>query len=205
MKTTMHVLATGLVVAVLVSAWGSTPADAHGGDDESDPVNQVEQALAIVVNTPDAAGEALERIEEALADETEEPSGELDLVALEDAVVALKEARLHDAEDALVRALGLDPHLEDPELADREEVAETEEPALLADVGQPDPPPEPEKAVATSPSDSNVEAAQPAEHGLTSRVEGGFVAPSSGGWAALGVALLLAVGGIGLVVKKGYE
>jgi len=203
MKTTLHVLATGLMVAVLVMAWGSTPAYAHGGDGESDPVNLVEQALAIVVNTPDAANEALERVEEALAEEAEEPSGELDLVALENAAVALEEARLHDAEDALVRALGRDPHLEDPEPVIRGEVAEPEDPAQAADVAQPDVPTEPEEAVVASPGDSDIEPAEPAEHGLTSRVEGGFVAPSPSGWAALGVALLLAVGGIGFVVNKG--
>ncbi|MFV1961967.1 MAG: hypothetical protein ACC658_09040 [Acidimicrobiia bacterium] len=205
MKTTMNVFATGLMVAVLVTAWGSTPADAHGGDGESDPVNLVEQALAIVVNTPDAPGEALERIEEALAEEAEEPSGELDLVALEDAAVALEEARLHDAEDALVRALGLDPHLEDPEPADRGEVAEPVEQAPPADVAQPQAPPEPEEAVDTSPDDSNSEAEATAEHGLTSRVEGGFIAPTPSGWPALGVALLLAVGGIAFVAKKGTD
>ena len=205
MKPTTHVFATALVVAALVAAWGSTPADAHGGDGESDPVNQVEQALAIVVNTPDAASEALERIEEALAEEAEEPSGELDLVALEDAVVALEESRLHDAEDALVRALGLDPHLEDPEPTDSGEVVEPVEQAPPADVGQPEAPPEPEAAVEASPGDSNMEPAEPAEHGLTSRVEGGFIAPTPSGWAALGVALLLAVGGIAFVARKGTD
>jgi len=203
MKRTIQVFATGLVVAVFVAAWGATPAVAHGGEEEPDPVNQVEQALAIVVNTPDAVGEALERVEEALAEETDEPSGQLDIVALEEAVLALEESRLHDAEDALVRALGRDPHVEDPEPADIGETAEPVESAPPADVAQPETPTEPEEPVATSPGDSNVETEATAEHGLTSRIEGGFIAPTSSGWTALGVALLLALGGIAFVAKKG--
>lgn len=72
-------------------------------DGESDPTNLVEQAPAIVVNTPDAADEALERVEEAMETDEEDPSGELDVPALE-------EGSLHDAEDLLVEALGGDPH-----------------------------------------------------------------------------------------------
>ncbi len=205
MRSAVYWFTIGLAVAVLVAAWGSAPAEAHGGEDEADPVDQVEQALAIVVNTPDAASEALERIEAALAEEAEEPSGELDLVALEDAAVALEEARLHDAEDALVRALGRDPHLEDPEPVERGAAAEPEDPAASADVGQPDIPVEAERTVATDSADSNVKPAQSAEHGLTSRIEGGVIGITSSVLAALGVALLLALGGIGFVVKKGTD
>jgi len=203
MKRAIQVFATGLVVAVFVSAWASPSANAHGGEGESDPVNLVEQALAIVVNTPDAVGEALERVEDALVEEAEGPTGDLDIAALEEAVLALEESRLHDAEDALVRALGRDPHLEDPEPANIGETAEPAESAPPADVAQPETPTEPEEPVATSSGDSNTEAEATAEHGLTSRIEGGFVAPTSSGWAALGVALLLALGGIAFVAKKG--
>jgi hypothetical protein len=103
----------GLSVAGAVTmwmAWVALPAFAHGEEGESDLVDQVEQALAIVVNTPDAVDEALERIEAALDAEAEEPSGELDVAALELAADALRDGRLHDAEDDLIEALGQDPH-----------------------------------------------------------------------------------------------
>jgi hypothetical protein len=40
---------------------------AHGEEGEAEAVDLVEQALAIVVNSPDAMSEAQERIEAALA------------------------------------------------------------------------------------------------------------------------------------------
>jgi len=40
------------------------------------------------------------------------------------------------------------------------------------------------------------------EHGLTSRVEGGFATPEPGELVALGAALVLALGGIALVRGK---
>lgn len=113
MSSTKRWYVTAMVVALFLRTWAASPAQAHGGDDEGDPVNLVEQALAILVNTPAAVGEALERVEEALVEEAEAPSGELDLVALEEARSALEEGRLHDAEDALVAALGQDPHEEE--------------------------------------------------------------------------------------------
>ncbi len=60
-----------------------------------------------------------------------------------------------------------------------------------------------EEPVATGPGDSNMEAQQPEEHGLTIRVKGGFVAPNTSDLVALGVALLLAAGGIAFVLGKG--
>ncbi len=101
--------ATG-AAALLVVVVSTVPALAHGEDVESDPVNSVEQALAIVVNTPDAVDEALERVEFAIAEERDDPSVELNVDALESASAALEEGRLHDAEDALVEALGQEPH-----------------------------------------------------------------------------------------------
>ncbi len=51
------------MIAVAVAVIGaialaSSPALAHGGADEAGSVDLVEQALAIVVNSPDAVGEA---------------------------------------------------------------------------------------------------------------------------------------------------
>jgi len=98
--------AAGLAMVLAVVAWAAVPALAHGDDGEADPVDLVEQALAIVVNTPEAAAEASERVEDALAAEASEPSGELDVVALEAAAAALEGGELLDAQDALMEALG---------------------------------------------------------------------------------------------------
>ena len=103
----------GRVVAVMIAgvlALVASPALADGGSGEADAFNLTEQALAIVVNTPSAAGEALERVEAALAMEAAEPTGEVDVAALELAAVALEASDLHEAEDALIVALGSDPH-----------------------------------------------------------------------------------------------
>lgn len=163
----------GLVLSVLVFLWAALPALAHGEEGESDPVNLVEQALAIVVNTPDAADEALERVEEALETEEAEPSGELDVPALEDAATALQDGRLHDAEDLLVEALGRDPHAVSAEPGSFSGTASAE------DVGE-----------------------APVRHGLTDRVDGGFDSPSAGGWTAIGLAAVAAVVGVVLVRRR---
>lgn len=181
-----------------VMAWGSAPALAHGGDGESDPVNLAEQALAIVVNTPDAPGEAIERVEEALAIESEEASGELDLAALEEALAALEEGRLHDAEDALVTALGRDPHVEESEAVESPVPAEPEAPS------EAEAPPDSEAAPPTEePTDPDTVGTVVDEHGLTSRVEGGIVTPGPSDLVALVAAFLLA--GAGLVVWRRKE
>lgn len=164
---------SGLVLSVLVVLWSALPALAHGGEGESDPVNLVEQALAIVVNTPDAVDEALERVEEALGTEAAEPSGELDVPALEEAAVALEDDRLHDAEDLLVEALGQDPH------------AGSAEPSSFS-----------------STAAEEVTGQMPPQHGLTDRVDGGFEIPSAGGWTAIGVAAAGAVVGVILVRRR---
>ena len=179
-------LSTAVALATLILVWGSAPALAHGEDGESDPVNLVEQALAIVVNTPDAVGEAVERIEAALESETEEPTGELDVGALGEALAALEEDRVHDAEDALVAALGRDPHPEEPD------------PAASQPSDEPESPPAEDSA---EPADESGEEPGEAEavdddHGLTSRVEGGFSNPGSDEVVALVVAVVLAVVGV---------
>jgi hypothetical protein len=184
-----------LAVVGLVMTLGTTPALAHGGDEEADSVDLVEQALAIVVNTPDEVAEALERVEAALAAEAESPSGELDLVALEEAALALEEGRLHDAEDALIQALGRDPHAEETEPPEPVESVEpgatpaTTEPTATTTGEEPTEAPTAEEEVVT-------------EHGLTSRVDGGIVTPGPGELVALGVALVLALGGVTLVRGK---
>lgn len=170
-KTTRRfsVFLSTVVVIVLVA----TPALAHGDDEEADPVNLVEQALAIVVSTPAAADEALERIESALAVESDEPTGELEVAALELAAASIEAGDLHGAEDALVAALGSDPH-----------------------AGASDPGP-------ASEDTSAAVAGEGAGHGLTDRVDGGFRSPSGLDAAALAAAAVLAVGGFGLVFKRG--
>lgn len=161
------VLSLGLVV------WLGLPAFAHGEEGESDPVDLVEQALAIVVNTPDAVDEAVERVDEALDAEEAEPSGELNVPALEAAAAALEEGRLHDAEDSLIEAFGQDPH------------AGAAEPTSFS-------------STATGEATGEV----PAQHGLTERVDGGFGTPSGAGWTAIGLALVAGVIGVVLVRRR---
>ncbi len=173
-----------LAVAVAMigaATWAISPALAHGGEEgeEIDPVNLVEQALAIVVNTPDKADEALERVEAALESEAEEPTGELDIVSLEAAAAALEIDDLHEAEDTLVAALGSDPH------------ANEEEPGGSSS----DEPDGDHADEATGEGDVSA-------HGLTERVEGGFSAPSGTDFVALAAALLVAGGGFAFVYSK---
>lgn len=97
-----------LVASAALVGTAALPASAHGEDGEADPVETVRQALAIVINTPGAADEATERIEEVLAVEADEPSGELDVAALEDAADAIEAGRLGPAEQALLAALAAD-------------------------------------------------------------------------------------------------
>lgn len=196
------------IIAVVVAVMGAVvltplPALAHGGTDEADAVDLVEQALAIVVNSPDAAGEALERIEAALAEEAGEPTGELDVASLELAVGALETGDLHGAEDALVAALGIDPHAQ---VDERVEAVEESPSGSTAD-----PAAAPTEAPAREIEDSDSEE-RPAEtagasidtafHGLTDRVDGGFRTPSGTDIAALLLAGVLAVGGFALTYSR---
>lgn len=185
MKNGKRLIAIAMIViaAAVIGAttWTISPAFAHGGEEgeEVDPVNLVEQALAIVINTPAKADEALERVEAALAAEAEEPTGELDIAAVEAAAEALETDDLHEAEDALVAALGSDPHasVDEPvrESASKSEGDHTEE----------------------GPGNSDVVA-----HGPTERVDGGFSAPSRTDIAALAAAAALAAGGFAFVYSK---
>lgn len=162
-------LVVGMATATVLIMWAAPPALAHGDEGESDPVNQVEQALAIVVNTPQAADEALERIEAALDTEEGEPSGELDIPALEAAAAALEDGRWHEAEDELILALGQDPH-----------------------------------AVAIEPglTDATGSESGPPAHGLTERVGAELRFPSTGGWSAIGAAVVAAVIGSLILRRK---
>ncbi len=180
----------------------AAPAFAHGDDEDSGAVELVEQALAIVVNSPAASGEALERIEAALEAETETPSGDLDITSLELAVDALKQGDMHDAEDALVTALGIDPHAgsEDPTVT----VPAASPPVLTADPT--DAPAEVvEDGQAAVVDDDHGEEAteEPEVHGLTERIDGGFRAPGGTAAIELGAAALLAAGGLAMVLNKG--
>jgi len=190
---------TAVVLAVLglVMTLVAVPALAHGEEADADPTDLVEQALAILVNTPEATGEALERVEAALAAETEQPSGALDVEALEAAAAALQAGELHDAEDALIEALGRDAHADEPKEPAGEQPAATTAPTTVAETPEPPPPAEP----AEEPEHDDAETAAPA-HGLTSRVEGGLTAPGPAETVALAVAVLLAVGGTVLIRGK---
>ena len=208
----MFAVAVALAGAVVLAP---SSALAHGGDEEANAVDLVEQALAIVVNTPDAVGEALERVEAALADEAEELTGELDIASLDLAAAALETGDLHAAEDALVAALGIDPHADEDEPVDAVEEAPTVSapnatPEATSD-GSADADVVPNSSQISGTEDSKdaeppVEIAaastDAASHGLTERVDGGFRAPSGTGVAALVLAGVLAAGGFALAHSK---
>lgn len=211
-RRTAGIAMLAIAVAVIGAA-GLAPqrALAHGGGDEAGAVDLVEQALAIVVNSPDAIGEALERIEAALVEEAEGPSGDLDVASLEAAVAALEAGDLHDAEDALVAALGVDPHADGGEGVDAGQASPPSTDAEVPVQASPD-------ATVTADGDDTpgtgdpTDEAQPVEtapvsgdtvaHGLTERVEGGFRAPSGTGVAALVLAGALGAGGLALAYSK---
>ncbi len=204
------------MIAVVVAVIGAValappPALAHGGGDEAGAVDLVEQALAIVVNSPDAVGEALERVEAALAEEAEEPTGELDIASLQLAAAALERGDLHDAEDALVAALGIDPHADEDERVEAvEESPSVSTPDAVSDgSADSDVAPEKDQTSGTEDSDHDARPAEPAatsadvaSHGLTDRVDGGFRAPSGTGVAALVLAGVLAAGGFALAYLR---
>jgi len=204
----MFAVAVALAGAVVLAP---PSAFAHGGDEEANAVDLVEQALAIVVNTPDAVGEALERVEAALADEAEKSTGELDIASLELAAAALETGDLHDAEDALVAALGIDPHADEDAPVDAVEEAPTVSTPKPTSDGSADADVVPDSGQSSGTEDSNdvdrpVETAaastDAASHGLTERVDGGFRAPSGTGVAALVLAGVLAAGGFALAHSK---
>jgi len=211
-RRTAGIVMIAVSVAVIGAVWlAPQRALAHGGADEAGAVDLVEQALAIVVNSPEAVGEAIERVEAALTEEAEEPTGDLDVASLEVALVALEAGDLHDAEDALVAALGIDPH------ADEDEAAGTVEETSAGTVAD-TPEQDPVDAGVTADGDETgdtedpVDEAQPVEtaavstdtlsHGLTDRVDGGFRAPSGTGVAALVLAGALGAGGFVLAYSK---
>jgi len=207
----LSVIAMIAIVVVGVVALAASPARAHGGADEADAVDLVEQALAIVVNSPGAVGEALERVETALAEEAEEPTGELDIASLEMAAAALETGDLHDAEDALVAALGIDPHADGEEPAEAlEESPSDSSPDAAADgSGDPGAAPAEDQAIGTEdshdeeqPAETAATATGVAAHGLTDRVDGGFRAPSGTDVASLVLAGVLAVGGFSLAYLR---
>jgi len=209
----LSAIAMAAVVAALVgvAALSPSPVSAHGGTDEVSAVDLVEQALAIVVNSPDATGDALERIGAALAEEAEEPTGALDIASLELASISLETGDLHGAEDALVAALGIDPHATGGEPAETgEESTSISIPEAAADTsaGAGVGPDATQSSDTEKPDDVDgpvgTVAALPdaASHGLTDRVDGGFRAPSGTGIAALALAGVFAVGGFALAYSR---
>ena len=165
----------GLFLLVVI-AFQAGPALADGGGGESEPVDMIEQALAIVVNAPGSMGEALERVEAVLAEDPSELAG-LNLEALETARDALERGDDHTAEDSLVQALGQDPHPQQGSVEpEGDDEPEGEEPGLL-----------------TTPV---------LEHGLTERLEAGFRSPNA---IALIAAIVIAGVGTLLLRHKGAK
>jgi hypothetical protein len=199
----VRLLPAGLLVISLVLV-GAGPALAHGEEGEAEPVDLVEQALAIVVNSPDAMSEAQEKIEAALAADPADLEG-LDLEALERALVAVEAGDAHAAEDALIETLGRDPHPE--EMVDEPAAVgggtvttiapESPEPAEEADPGEETGPAE--DVEEAEEDDEGLFTTPVLDHGLTERVEGGFRSP---GVAALALAVILAVAGTVLLRRR---
>lgn len=199
----VRLLPAGLLAISLVLV-GAGPALAHGEEGEAEPVDLVEQALAIVVNSPDAMSEAQEKIEAALAADPADLEG-LDLEALERALVAVEAGDAHAAEDALIETLGRDPHPE--EMVDEPAAVgggtvttiapESPEPAEEADPGEETGPAE--DVEEAEEDDEGLFTTPVLDHGLTERVEGGFRSP---GVAALALAVILAVAGTVLLRRR---
>lgn len=170
-----HEFVVGLLLLAAFALFAG-PALADGGGGESAPVDLIEQALAIVVNAPGSMGEALERVETVLAEDPSKLAG-LNLGALEAARDALERADDHGAEDALVQALGRDPHVEEGSVEPSRE----------------DQPEDPESGLLTTPI---------LEHGLTERLEAGFRPPDL---VALTAAIVMAGAGTLLLRGRGAK
>lgn len=192
-------LAGLLVISLLVGG----PALAHGGEGEVEPVDLVEQALAIIVNSPDSMLEAQEKIEAALAADPADLEV-LDIEALERALAGIEAGDAHAAEDALVEALGRDPHpeevVEEPAAAGGGAVTTTS-PTTAPESAKPaeetDPAEEPEEGV--EDDESGLFSTPVLDHGLTERVEGGLQSP---GVAALALAVVLTGAGTVLLRRR---
>ena len=193
-------LLVGLVVLVLWLLTGS-PALAHGEDGEVEAVELVEQALAILVNSPGSVGEARERIEAALAADPAELEG-LDVQALNRALDAIAAGDAHAAEDALVEALGRDPHPGEAVEPASGATATTNPPTSTRPTSV-----EPVEEVETSGEmeegeeqrETGLFATPSLDHGLTERVEGGVSSP---GMAVLVSAVILAAVGTFLLRRR---
>jgi len=152
------------------------PAWADGGGGESEPVDLIEQALAIVVNAPGEMGEALERVEAVLAEDPSELVG-LNPEALAAARDGLESGDDHAAEDALVQALGRDPHPQEGSV----------EPFRA------DEPEDKESGLLTTPI---------LKHGLTERLQAGFRFPDL---VTLTAAIVMAGAATLLLRRKGAK
>ena len=193
-----------LIGLVLLVSWLLTggPALAHGEDGVAEPIELIEQALAIVVNSPGSIGEARERIEDALAAESDELEG-LDVEALNRALDAIVAGDAHAAEDALVEALGRDPHPEEP--VEPERPVEGGTPTTGPQTTTVPTPEEPVEAV--EPGEEMEEGDEGGlfstpvlDHGLTERVEGGFRSPG-----VVGLVLAVILAGAGTLLLRRRE
>ena len=186
------------------------PVLAHGEDGEAEPVELVEQALAIVVNTPDSMGEAAEKLEAVLE---ADPAGlmDLDVEAVARALAAVEAGDAHAAEDALIEALGQDPHpeeaVEGPEgtagATGTTEAPTSETTMTPTTVTTVTPTTAPAGEGGGGEDEDNAEAGLLStpilDHGLTERLEGGLRSP---GIFTLLLAVILAGAGTYLLRRR---
>lgn len=163
---------SALVAALVLGA--GLPVLAHGGEGEAEAINLIEQALAILVNSPEAVGETVERVEEVLAMPADDRAG-LDGVALEQALAALEAGEWHQAEESLIVALGREPH-----------------PSTAVEPGE---------GTTGEEEEAGSAPAYP-QFGETERVEFGWRAPASADWLTLAGAAVVAVAAIVMMRRR---
>lgn len=168
-------LLVGLVLLVVANA---SPAGAHEGEEEGSPEAStlIQQAIAILVNTPDDVSAAVDKVDDALA--TADQVG-VDTDLLSQAADALAAADIHQARNLLERSIGAAPHLTDADPAPIDELGSETSPAPEPATGA-----DPGMAVVSDPLENSRDL-------------------NGGDWAAL--AGLLAVGAAGVALSLRFR
>lgn len=181
-RTKPSVLAAFLAGLALLIVASASPAGAHEGEEDDAPEGStlVQQAIAILVNTPDDVMAATDKVEDALA--TSDQVG-VDVDLLSQAADALAAGDIHEARSLLERSIGAQPHLNDAD------------PAPIGEVGD-------EVATPTEP-DSPTEPATGADPGVAVANDPLETARdlNGGDWAALAVLVAIGAAGVALSLR----
>lgn len=175
-RTSLGTVATIVAALLLVLVGSGSPAGAHGGDESVEASALVQQAIALLVDSPDDAAPAAEKVKDALA--TSDQEG-VDVDLLDQAATALASGDTHGARSLLERSIGAKPHLNDADPAPIGKVDSAAPDAEAAPTGA-----DPGVAVANDPLE-------------TSRNLDG------GDWASL--AALIALGAVGVLLSLRFR